>query len=101
MSLQTHNIAKGVPPRGHLPKRTKSNSGNKKDRTRKRASTEDSSDDEPEDSEPTTRKKARTSERNRDSEDEIEMIDLDPTPPPEDIGDDEEARLANGNEVSI
>lgn len=95
MPLQTRNIAKGVPPRAHPPKRTKSNSGQKisakkATQSRKRADTESNDDTESNESEATTRKRVRLERRGNDEvkDLEAEVIDLDATPPPEDVSDD-------------
>jgi hypothetical protein len=70
-------------------------------RTRKRAATESDSESQS-DSEPTTRKKARLTKK-KVSEEDVEIIDVDSTPQPEDISDNEQG-LPNGpaieNEVS-
>jgi hypothetical protein len=117
MPLQTRNITKGVAPRTHLPKGTKSNSSKSKKtpakkptQSRKRPATESDDESQPGDSEPTTksaktRKKARVVSKTFESEGEVEeIIDVDSTSTVENVSDvdDEQAGpgSANENEVS-
>jgi len=93
MPLQTHNIAKGIPPRVHLPKSTKPKpSTGKKDGTTKAAPTKkdrkwhastsgDESEEHSEDLEPKARKK-RARQKATMSEEKVEEVDDDPVPKP-------------------
>ena len=116
MPLQTRNIAKGIPPRVHLPKSTKPKpSAGKKDSTTKAAPTkknrkwhastsEDESGQESKDSEPKARKKKHARREVSEEEEVAEEVNDNPIPEPPmeqviDI-DDEQAEQSNEDEVS-
>jgi len=115
MPLQTRNIAKGVPPRVHLPKSTKPKpSAGKKNGATKAAPTKkdckrhagtsgDESEEQSEDLEPKARKKRARREATT-SEEEAEEVDDDPVPKPpmEHVNDvdDEQSEQPDEDEVS-
>ena len=115
MPLRTRNIAKGVPPRVHLPKSTKPkpSAGKKdgatkaaptrKDRKRHASTSGDESEEQSEDLEPKARKKRARQEATR-SEEEVEEVNDDPVPKPSmervsDV-DDEQSEQPDEDEVS-
>jgi hypothetical protein len=99
MPLETRNIAKGVPPRVHLPK-PKPSAG-KKNGTIKAAPTQknhkryastggDESEEQSKHSEPKVRKKKRARHEATTSEDDVEVVADDnpvPEPPMEQVND--------------
>jgi len=112
MPLSTRTIAKGIPPRGHLPKSKKAGSKsssqkNAKNRKNKRTADSDSdagkeSDDETSDIEPVVKKK-KSSKRQHIEESEIEVISKDAVPSEEveEVDDDGKSVENEESEVSM